>query len=135
MRLGKFLNFSKVLKNFLEHPYYFCIKRIFWKRFIPTTFVFSYFLLKRIIPTTFVVSLVLLEKKLFKNYQIFSEKSPKFQKLFRKQTYSFLWNIYPCSLVYKRIIICYLFGPKNMCFFLTLFLLGYAQILLYHTNV
>ena len=95
MRLRKFLNFSKVLKNFLEHPYYFCIKRIFWKRFIPTTFVFSYFLLKRIIPTTFVVSLVLLEKKLFKDYQIFSERSPKFQKLFRKQTYRFLWNIYP----------------------------------------
>ena len=43
-------------------------------------------------------------KKLFKNYQNFSEKSPKFQELFRQQSTRFLRNIYPW-LLFKKLTI------------------------------
>ena len=70
--LQNFKNFSEVQKKNWDHSYYFCINLILIS--LPHAF----------------------GKKLFKNYQNFSEKSPKFQKLFRNQCYSFLWNIYPC---------------------------------------
>ena len=76
MRLTKFQKLFRSSKKNWDHSYYFCINLILIS--LPHAF----------------------GKKLFKNYQNFSEKSPKFQELFRQQSTRFLRNIYPCTAGY-----------------------------------
>ena len=80
MRLTKFQKLFRSSKKNWDNSYYFCINLILIS--LPHAF----------------------GKKLFKNYQNFSEKSPKFQELFRQQSTRFLRNIY-AWLLFKKLTI------------------------------